>query len=197
MNPESETAALDRLLETEGAPPEGEFARAAWLRRHLPPEAAARAAGLLALRERARGKFERAERLWLTPHGLEQATRPEVAAARARRIAELARGALVLDATCGLGADAGALARAGLAVVAADRDPEAARCARHNLAVWGLEASVVRADVLRPPLRERGEALLVVDPSRRPDGRRILAPEAWSPAWPPSRGCWAGFVGPV
>jgi len=186
MNPAVETNALDALLEREGAPPREPLARGAWLRRFLEPGAAARAAEQLELRERAAGRLPRPERLCLTRAGLEQATHGRVAAARAERIAQVAGpGARVLDATCGLGGEAAALAAAGLAVVAADRDAATAACAAHNLAVWGARVPVVRADALAPPLApdRRGDWLLVADPSRRVGGRRSLDPQAWSPAW--------------
>jgi SAM-dependent methyltransferase len=190
MGPDCEKTRLDALLAREGPPPRDALARGAWLRRFLAPDEAARAGEQLELRARAAARFAQAERLWLTSAGLEQATHPHVAAARAREIAELrpsspTRPRLVLDATCGLGGESAALVDAGFAVVAADRDATTARCARHNLAVWGASAAtVVVADALAEPLRSASRALLVVDPSRRAAGRRSLDPREWSPAWP-------------
>jgi len=187
MGPDCEKTRLDALLAREGQAPGEALARGAWLRRFLAPAEAARAGELLELRARAAARFPGSERLWLTAAGLEQATHPHVAEARARSIAAsrvVAEGGVdvVLDATCGLGGESAALARAGLRVVAADRDGETARCARHNLAVWDApRVPVLVADALAEPVRAAGRALLVVDPSRRADGRRSLDPGAWSP----------------
>ena len=100
------------------------------------------------LRTRALGKFgPDASRIWFTPAGLEQASRFEVAERRAARFASLglastggvtggrAGGAgsdRVADLGCGLGADSFALARAGLRVLAIERDPVTAALARAN-----------------------------------------------------------------
>jgi hypothetical protein len=184
VRPASEKEELDRCLEREGAPPAEALARAAWLRRFLPAEQAARAAELLALRERAATKFQCAERLWLTASGLEQSTHPHVAAWRARRVAAAAaeQGLSAWDGTCGLGGELAELARSGAAVGGGDIDFETVRCARHNLGVWGLgDTPVVQADVLAPPLADPRRWLLIVDPSRRPGGRRTLDADQWAP----------------
>ncbi len=41
--------------------------------------------------------------------------------------------------------------------------------ARHNLAALGMEADLCRADVLHPVTRD---AVVVIDPARRSNGRR-------------------------
>ncbi len=154
--------------------------RASKLRRELPPALAARAAELAHLRERAGGRLEGAARLLLTRKGLEQASRSSVARLRALTIARRAAGAHVLDATCGIGADALELAAAGLRTTAADRDFEHAWMAGRNLEraghagralVCAAEAPAVSAD------------LLTLDPDRRAQGARSLDPHAWSPGW--------------
>ena len=71
------------------------------------------------LRRRAIGKFPRAERLFFTREGLEQATAEPVARLRAARFGDRQR---VFDFGCGLGGDALQLAVASQ-VVAIDRDP--------------------------------------------------------------------------
>ncbi|MDP9398391.1 MAG: SAM-dependent methyltransferase, partial [Actinomycetota bacterium] len=71
------------------------------LRAQHPPELVAAALTQARLRARAREKFgEAAERLWFTPGGLEQATRPAVAALRARRYTA-AGSRRVADLCCG------------------------------------------------------------------------------------------------
>ncbi len=163
------------------------------LRRELGPELARIAAEQFELRRRAAGRFPEGWLKCLTRKGLEQASRAVVARARAAWIGERAPGRLVLDATCGLGADSLALAERGQPVLAADRDPGVARCARINLGEHG--ARVVVADAAEPPLRSPREAFWLVDPDRRAGqpgksqagersagaGERSLDPKRWSP----------------
>lgn len=153
------------------------------LRRRVPPEEARAAAELCELRRSALDRLADAPRLLLTRKGLEQASDRRVAAARAARLARLAPGRLVLDATAGVGSDALALLARGVRVLAADRDPCAARCAAANLRALGC--AVLRADALRPPLLRTEDALLLIDPDRRA-GRargegRAGAPHEWEP----------------
>ena len=94
------------------------------------PEVVAAAATQARLRTRATARFPGPARWW-TPDGLEQATRPEVAARHARRFVQ-AGVQVVADLGCGAGSDALAMAAAGLQVLAVDRDPEA---------LWALSAT--------------------------------------------------------
>ncbi|MCC7014496.1 MAG: hypothetical protein IT454_18190 [Planctomycetes bacterium] len=148
------------------------------LRRELAPDTARRAAELHELRSRATERFPSGRLRFLTREGLEQATREVVARLRAQRIAELSPGASVYDATCGLGADALALAEAGLRVIAGELDPLVARCARANLAPYSNRSCVILADAMLAPV---SAAFLVIDPDRRAAGRRVLEPQRWSP----------------
>src|SRR5206468_358536 len=78
-----------------------------------------------------------AGRMFFTRAGLEQATRGAVAARRARRLT--AAGVRhVADLGCGIGADALALARAGIRVSAVEADPATAAVATANAAALGL-----------------------------------------------------------
>ena len=115
---------------------------------------------------------------YLTEKGLQQASAELVARWRAQRIVERAPNGVVLDATCGIGADSCALGLAGARVVSADLDPESACFARANLEHHGLRAEVLRADANAPAARAD---LLLLDPDRRSAGRRDLDPERWSP----------------
>lgn len=109
---------LDRLRQ-ESDPTS--LAVATRLRRDLAPELAAAVTTQVDLRRRGRRKLGPiADALFLTPDGLEQATRPDVARWRAGRFA--AASAPVADLGCGIGVDALALARAGLDVTAVERD---------------------------------------------------------------------------
>ena len=147
------------------------------------------------LRRRARPRLgDLADRLLLTEDGLEQATRTAVADLRAQRYA--AAGATrVADLGCGLGLDALAFARAGLEVVAVERDPVVAAVARHNVAECGVddrvevrEGDVTDPGVLASVLPRVDAAFLDParrDTTRRRDGRsvRVEDPQAWSPPW--------------
>ncbi|PID96125.1 MAG: SAM-dependent methyltransferase [Actinomycetales bacterium] len=100
------------------------------------PQLVAAALHQAELRARARAKFgEQATRMLFTADGLEQATRPELAARHAGRFVE-AGVRTVHDLGCGIGSDARAFASAGLRVLAYDRDPATAAVATANLAQW-------------------------------------------------------------
>ncbi len=154
------------------------LARAERLRRALGPERGRAAAELHELRDRARRRFPAGRLRYLTRKGLEQATPERVAAARARDILSRASRDLVLDATCGLGADSVELAVAGATVLSADRDARLASYARANLVAADCAPRVVVADADRPAVRADW---LLVDPDRRVDGRRSMSPAEWSP----------------
>lgn len=184
------------------------LARASALRRSLPPDLARTAAELLELRGRARGKLLDAERLLLTRKGLEQATDHRVAAVRAAQVARLGPDTRVWDATAGLGADARALAEAGLALVAVEREPLTASVLAHNLALLSPDHPtpwVLRADAGALPRAPSppGRDVLILDPDRRPTqgpgagtgGPREGNPEAWSPPLSTCLALAEGFAG--
>jgi SAM-dependent methyltransferase len=111
-----------------------------------------------------------------TPDGVEQASAEEVAAWRAARFPA---GATILDLCCGNGGDALALATRGR-VLAFDRNPAAAFCARANAKSLGQDDSlhVAVADVTK--LRLHGDAAFF-DPARRTDGKRVRGGDAYQP----------------
>ncbi|MCA8980168.1 MAG: hypothetical protein H6831_01620 [Planctomycetes bacterium] len=148
------------------------------LRERLGPERGRIAAELHELRARALKRFPSGRLRFLTRRGLEQATPERVAAARAAEFAMRASGGVVLDATCGLGADSLALAATGAQLVSADRDPELARRARANLLGAGHAGRVIVADALHPPL---DADWLLLDPDRRTGEHRSMSPAEWSP----------------
>ena len=134
------------------------------------------------LRARARPKLgDLADRLLLTPDGLEQATRPQVAARHAQRYAALEGDGPVLDLCCGIGGDLLALAGAGLPVRGVERDPLTAEVARANAEALGLSdlVDVECADALATDLT--GARGVFVDPARRSGRGRTFDPRAYSP----------------
>jgi SAM-dependent methyltransferase len=160
------------------------------LRAEVGAELAGPAWELARLRARARPVFGAdAGVLLLTADALEQAGRPELAARRAARL--LSGGARgVADLGCASGTDTVALARAGAAVTAVDRDPVARELTAANAAALGVadRVRVVAGDVVglvdaAADGRVAGCEAAVLDPARRAGGQRRLDPDRWSPPW--------------
>jgi SAM-dependent methyltransferase len=170
------------LEEVRDTAPAEELAVATRLRREHPAELVSAALGQARLRQRAVAKFgaEDAGRMFFTPNGVEQSTRASVAAYRARRFGELGVTS-VADLCCGIGGDAIALARAGIRVLAVDRDPLTAAVARANADALGLAEliEVREADVTE--VDTAGWDAVFVDPARRGGRGRVFDPEAYSP----------------
>lgn len=164
------------------------------LRRELPglaPDDAAMAIVQAQLSQIAHERYGiQADALLLTRDGLEQATRPEVAAQRADFL--VTHGARrVVDLTSGLGFDVRAFLAAGLEVTAIELDALTAEYLRVN----APQATVLQADATQLPdafLDELGpDTVVFLDPARRSgqrtmDGARAQSerdPERWSPPW--------------
>lgn len=139
-----------------------------------------------ALRHRAVEKFgPDAARMFFTPDGLEQATRPRIADGHAARFAAAGVNH-VYDLGCGIGSDARAFARAGLAVHAFDLDPATAAIARANLP-GGTTVSVEDVTTADVP----SHVGVWLDPARRTSGvaditgrtRRTFRLEDLLPSW--------------
>ncbi|WP_455432055.1 class I SAM-dependent methyltransferase [Streptomyces wuyuanensis] len=200
MNDAGSPSPLAPLLTDEGQAllaalrdydPGQELSVATRLRRDHPAELVSAALTQARLRQRAVAKFgaEDAYRMYFTPNGVEQSTRASVAGHRAARFAELGVRS-VADLCCGIGGDAIALARAGISVLAVDRDPFTADVARANAEALGLASliEVRRADVTE--VDTSSHDAVFVDPARRAGrggrgpkggGGRIFDPEAYSP----------------
>ncbi|WWQ64702.1 methyltransferase domain-containing protein [Streptomyces sp. Q6] len=192
LSPEGR-ALLDELRDHD---PAQELALATRLRRDHPAELVSAALAQARLRQRAAAKFgaEDAARMFFTPNGVEQATRTSVATHRAESFKALGVTS-VADLCCGIGGDAIALARAGISVLAVDRDPLTCAVARANAEALGLTdlIEVREADVTE--VDTAAYDAVFVDPARRSDkraagaargassrgGGRIFDPEAYSP----------------
>ncbi|MEV6673511.1 methyltransferase domain-containing protein [Streptomyces sp. NPDC051162] len=170
------------LAELRDHDPSRELATATRLRREHPAELVSAAIGQARLRQRAVAKFgaEDAYRMFFTPNGVEQSTRKTVAEYRAARLAALGVRS-VADLCCGIGGDALALARAGVRVLAVDRDPLTCAVAVANAEALGLAGLIeVRcADVTE--IDTAAYDAVFVDPARRGGRGRIFDPEAYSP----------------
>lgn len=149
------------------------------LRRDFAPELAAGALTQVALRRNAAGKFPRAEEMFLTSDGLQQATRPAVAAWRARRFAE-AGVAEVWDLGCGLGADSMAFQQAGVTAQGVEADATTAAFATANLALVGGPAVV---NSFAEDVRVPDGAGVFLDPARRTSRGRTWDVADFTPPW--------------
>ncbi|MFF7469484.1 methyltransferase domain-containing protein [Streptomyces sp. NPDC008092] len=170
------------LDEVRGTAPADELAVATRLRREHPAELVSAALAQARLRQRAAAKFGEADadRMFFTPNGVEQSTRASVAAYRAERMRALGV-ASVADLCCGIGGDAIALARAGIRVLAVDRDPVTAAAARANAEALGLAGLIEVREADVQEVDTAGHDAVFVDPARRGGRGRIFDPEAYSP----------------
>jgi SAM-dependent methyltransferase len=161
--------------------PDGALALGSALRRAGVDDGVAAAALTQArLRSRARPRLgDLADRLFLTDDGLQQATRPAVAARHASRYAGTT--GPVLDLCCGVGLDLLALATAGHRVTGVDRDALTVAVASANVEALGLteRAGVRCADVADVDLS--GAGAVFVDPARRGARGRTFDPRSYSP----------------
>ena len=123
------------------------------------------------LRVRGLRKQKRAAEMLFTPLGLQQMTTDEIARYKAARLPEGVR--VLADLCCGPGGDSLPLP-ASVTVLGVDRDAEALRAYRHNVAVHrsapgsrGDPAHVVLADVTRFEVRAGVLDGIFLDPARR------------------------------
>lgn len=186
--------ARDVLADAQALAGGDPLADAATLRRRHPeltPDQTSQALAQASLRRQAAERYGITEPLLWTRDGLEQATRPEVAAHRAAQFVR-AGARRVVDLTAGLGADTRAMLAAGLQVTAVERDPVIAELLRSNAPdadVVCADAMDVVADLVRTL---EPHDVVFVDPARRsPDAPRQASgranperdPERWSPRW--------------
>ena len=137
-------------------------------RKQAPAEWVAAAIRLVEGRRKGSAKFERADRMWFDPIGVEQATAEVVARHKARRFGAVG---VVVDLCSGIGGDSLALARSN-EVIAVDLNPGMGRRTSWNAGVYEVADRVLavqaRAEAFPIP---RG-ARVHVDPDRRSSGPR-------------------------
>ncbi|HVT29867.1 MAG TPA: class I SAM-dependent methyltransferase [Lacipirellulaceae bacterium] len=128
------------------------------------------------LRRRAAAKFTRADQMFFTATGLEQATDEWVARYKASRFAAQrvgGRAGDIADLCCGIGGDLVAFAKT-FRAVGVERDPIAAHFAAVNV---GAEVRAVDAT----DFNLDGFAAFHIDPDRRPTDRRTTSLEYCQP----------------
>jgi SAM-dependent methyltransferase len=179
---------LDRLG-AEEVTPDRALRLAEELRGRYPAGLIAAALTQQSLRMAARAKFGRADAMFFTRAGLEQASSDLTATHSARRFASIG---LVADLCCGIGGNLAALASVSGRVLAVDADLETLRFAVQNARVHGVGSRItpVCADVRDLVLPGRGRpgaagvTAVFIDPARRAGGRRLRAGASQPPlAW--------------
>lgn len=145
------------------------------------------------LRQRGHAKFgSAADSMLFTPDALEQATRSAVASRHAERLRSIGM-THVVDAGCGIGADAVGFAQAGLEVTGIEADPTTAALARHNLAPFDASVETGLVEDIAPAVQPSLPSTTAwwFDPARRVPGvadingrtKRTFALGALSPSW--------------
>jgi hypothetical protein len=145
------------------------------LRRSWPDDLVRAALQQHELRERAAGKFSRADRMWFDRVGLEQSTSETVARHKATRF----RGE-VDDLCCGIGGDTLALA-AHCQVRSIDRRASLTLMTEWNAEVYGVREQVRTATGDVQEL-VRTDRLVHLDPDRRSGSRRSIRIEDYAPS---------------
>lgn len=149
------------------------------LRSRYPAELVAAALTQQTLRVAAREKFSRADEMFFTRPGLEQASAEVVANHSARRFRGMPA---VADLCCGIGGDLAALAVSTDWVLAVDADLDTLRFARRNVSRSPAPVFFMCADVQElTPTALRAVTGAFIDPARRTPGRRLRAGDSQPP----------------
>jgi SAM-dependent methyltransferase len=160
--------------------PDSALRLASELRGRYPAELVSAALTQQSLRIAGRAKFSRADSMYFTRAGLEQASSEHTARHAAQRFAGQA---LVADLCCGIGGNLTALAEVAGRVLAVDADLGTLLFAQRNAEVLGAAADVtaVCADVRELALGRSEVEGVFIDPARRSDGRRLRAGDSMPP----------------
>ncbi len=150
------------------------------LRKLAPAGLVSAAVRLTLARRKAAEKFERGDRMWVEPVGVEQATAEPVARHKAGRFASCP---VVVDLCAGIGGDALAMARSSH-VVAVDRDAGMCRRLRWNAEVYEVAGNVLAVRARSESFPIPAGARVHLDPDRRAHDRgerRARALEDYAP----------------
>lgn len=175
------TSAGDSLIaEIQNADPSPGITLIEKLRRTFGREMTEAAIRIHSSRQKAVGKLPNAERLWLDPVRVEQATHQLVAEHKSQRFVNKD----VVDLCCGIGGDSLSFVRRGKSLLALDKDQATLRRLHYNLQVVGATSVVqtVKADASRICWDTR--QFLHVDPDRRAgdrSGRPSFQIDAYQP----------------
>ena len=135
------------------------------------PERVSGAIQILDGRERAKRRgFPDAERLFVTPDALAQATSPALSRFHAELLAPFGT---IADPACGLGFDALAIAEAGASVLAVERDPARVVFARTNAMIRGVGEKIRFVCGSAEEVDFSECRALFFDPARRSDAGRF------------------------
>jgi hypothetical protein len=155
-------------------------AELARLRKRSPAGLVSAAVRLTLARRKAAEKFERGDRMWVEPVGVEQATAEPVARHKAGRFASAP---VVVDLCAGIGGDTLAMARSSR-VVAVDLDVGMCRRLRWNAEVYGVFDHVLAVWARAESFPIPASAGVHLDPDRRAHDRgdrRARALEDYAP----------------
>jgi len=170
MSPEGER--LLRTIQERDPQPATVLSIASRLRKEFDLDLVAAALTIHELRIKAVSKFSRADRMWFTRAGLEQATSESIARYRARRFAGLR---VVADLCCGIGGDLIALADRPdpSPILAVDRDPVQLAMALENAGVYAVSGDItpLGADVREVDVADVDGVF--IDPARRTERGRF------------------------
>ena len=138
-------------------------------------------------RRKAAGKFERGERMWVEPVGVEQATAEPVARHKAMRFRACP---IVVDLCAGIGGDAIALAESSR-VVAVDLDPGMCRRLRWNAEVYEVADNVLAVQARAESFPIPAGARVHLDPIAAPSA---IAARGRSRITRPGPAAWADLI---
>ena len=178
-----------RLLADKPITDSKHLALATQLRRELDQEQTYVVLETALLRQLASSKFRRAQQMYFTRAGLEQASSEPVSRYRASRISN-AGFDTIADLGCGIGGDALALAERHF-VVGIDRNLRRLAMARENVRAYGhtQRFQPLLADLTQLPALKVDA--FFADPGRRDaQGNRIYAPDQYNPPLTPLLGRW-------
>jgi predicted RNA methylase len=148
------------------------------LRDSYSPELVRTALTLVELRKRAANKFTKAEQMFFSRQGLEQATPEAVALYKSQRFKNAP--STVYDLCSGIGSDSIAIASQGVQVVSVDLSPVAGHQTSLNAEVYGV-AEYISTKACDVRSLDLSEHWVHIDPDRRAGVKRAVRLEDYEP----------------